>query len=169
MFSRWSPCSCSTSPYSGCSTTVPLHANSFLHARTIFFRSYSDESPCTVVSVLRPFRCCMRTWTSPSCTSSSELLIASANGSNVLRFWMDIRLNVYTLCSNETLLRDDARQHQMSLMSDSVNATRRRRRRPATTNLRKLQSVMADVRAAAPRNGNVTRRRKLLLIRTIDK
>lgn len=28
MFSLWSPCSWSTSPYSGCSTTVPLHANS---------------------------------------------------------------------------------------------------------------------------------------------
>lgn len=103
MFSRWSPCSCSTSPYSGCSTTVPLHANSFLHARTIFFRSYSDERPCTVVSVLRPFRCWIRTCTRPSCTSSSELLIASANGSNVFRFWMDIRLNVPSLCSNKTL------------------------------------------------------------------
>lgn len=29
----------------------------FLHARTIFFKSYSEESPCTVVKVLRPFRC----------------------------------------------------------------------------------------------------------------
>lgn len=29
----------------------------FLHALTIFFKSYSEESPCTVVKVLRPFRC----------------------------------------------------------------------------------------------------------------
>ena len=28
MWFLWSPCSCITSPYSGCSTTVPLHANS---------------------------------------------------------------------------------------------------------------------------------------------
>lgn len=29
----------------------------FLQARTIFFRSYSAERPCTVVRVLRPFLC----------------------------------------------------------------------------------------------------------------
>lgn len=113
MFSRWSPCSCSTSPYSGCSTTVPLHANSFLHARTIFFRSYSDDRPCTVVRVLRPFRCWIRTWTSPSCTSSSELLIASANGSNVLRFWMDIRLNVALFV--ETKRCDTTHEHRITV------------------------------------------------------
>ena len=117
MFSRWSPCSCSTSPYSGCSTTVPLHANSFLHARTIFFRSYSDERPCTVVSVLRPFRCWIRTWTKPSCTSSSELLIASANGSYVFRFWMDIRLNFGALCSTKHC--DTTHVHELTV-TDNV-------------------------------------------------
>lgn len=53
----------------------------FLHARTIFFKSYSDESPCTVVKVLRPFRCWILICTRPSWTSSSEPLIASAKGS----------------------------------------------------------------------------------------
>jgi len=53
----------------------------FLHALTIFFKSYSEESPCTVVKVLRPFRCWILIWTRPSWTSSSEPLIASAKGS----------------------------------------------------------------------------------------
>lgn len=53
----------------------------FLHARTIFFRSYSAERPCTVVSVFRPLLCCILMCTSPSCTSSLAPLIASANGS----------------------------------------------------------------------------------------
>lgn len=53
----------------------------FLHALTIFFKSYSDESPCTVVKVLRPFRCWILICTRPSWTSSSEPLIASAKGS----------------------------------------------------------------------------------------
>ena len=34
-----------TSPYSGCSTTVPLHANSFFATFTIFLKSYSAERP----------------------------------------------------------------------------------------------------------------------------
>ena len=34
-----------TSPYSGCSTTVPLQANSFLATFTIFLKSYSAERP----------------------------------------------------------------------------------------------------------------------------
>lgn len=53
----------------------------FLHALTIFFKSYSEESPCTVVKVLRPFRCWILICTRPSWTSSSEPLIASAKGS----------------------------------------------------------------------------------------
>lgn len=36
---------------------VSVDALTFLHALTIFFKSYSEESPCTVVKVLRPFRC----------------------------------------------------------------------------------------------------------------
>lgn len=57
----------------------------FLHARTIFFKSYSELSPCTVVRVLRPFRCWILIWTSPSWTSSSAPLLASANGSEALK------------------------------------------------------------------------------------
>ncbi len=38
----------------------------FLQARTIFFRSYSLESPWIVVRVFRPFRCWIRMWTRPS-------------------------------------------------------------------------------------------------------
>lgn len=57
----------------------------FLHALTIFFKSYSEESPCTVVKVLRPFRCWILICTRPSWTSSSEPLIASAKGSATRR------------------------------------------------------------------------------------
>uniref|UniRef100_A0A0E9XDI0 Uncharacterized protein n=1 Tax=Anguilla anguilla TaxID=7936 RepID=A0A0E9XDI0_ANGAN len=39
MFFLWSPCSWITSPYSGCSITVPLQANFFLKAFTSFFLS----------------------------------------------------------------------------------------------------------------------------------
>lgn len=53
----------------------------FLHARTIFFKSYSDDRPCTVVKVFRPLRCWILICTRPSWTSSSEPLIASAKGS----------------------------------------------------------------------------------------
>lgn len=60
---------------------VKSESFTFLHARTIFFKSYSEESPCTVVKVLRPFRCWILICTRPSWTSSSEPLIASAKGS----------------------------------------------------------------------------------------
>lgn len=53
----------------------------FLHDRTIFFRSYSADKPCTVVNVLRPLRCWILMCTRPSWTSSSAPLIASAKGS----------------------------------------------------------------------------------------
>ena len=41
-----------TSPYSGCSTTVPLHANSFFATFTIFLKSYSAERPFKMKSKL---------------------------------------------------------------------------------------------------------------------
>lgn len=64
-----------------CGRRVNAGTLTFLHALTIFFKSYSEESPCTVVKVLRPFRCWILIWTRPSWTSSSEPLIASAKGS----------------------------------------------------------------------------------------
>lgn len=64
-----------------CATLLSSLALTFLHARTIFFRSYSAERPWTVVSVFRPLLCWILICTSPSCTFSSAPLIASANGS----------------------------------------------------------------------------------------
>jgi len=82
---RWSPCSCKTSPYSLCSITVPLQANSFLHALRIFLRSYSEERPWMVVRVFLPFLCWIRMWTKPSWTSFSPPFAASAKGSEKKR------------------------------------------------------------------------------------
>lgn len=44
-------------PLSLAGRRVSVGILTFLHALTIFFKSYSEESPCTVVKVLRPFRC----------------------------------------------------------------------------------------------------------------
>ena len=55
----------------------------FLHARTIFFKSYSAESPWIVVNVFLPFLCWIRICTKPSCTPSSSPLAASAKGSGM--------------------------------------------------------------------------------------
>ena len=85
---RWSPCSWMISPYSGCSTTVPLQAKSFLKARTSFFLSNSSLMPCTVVKVLRPLRCWIRMWMRPVprfrsvVPRSLKPPVASLNGSN---------------------------------------------------------------------------------------
>lgn len=78
----------------------------FLHALTIFFKSYSEESPCTVVRVLRPFRCWILICTRPSWTSSSEPLIASAKGSAKRG---RNKISRYANTHRRTIARDDAR------------------------------------------------------------
>ena len=85
LLKKWT-WSWTTSPYSGCSTTVPLQANSFLATFTIFLKSYSEDSPCTVVRVFLPFLCWILMWTNPSWTDSSSPLFASAKGSNAFKF-----------------------------------------------------------------------------------
>ena len=55
----------------------------FLQTFTIFLLSYSSPMPCTVVTVLRPFLCCILIWTNPSWDTPipSLSLKASWNGS----------------------------------------------------------------------------------------
>ena len=59
--------------------------STFLQALTIFFKSYSAESPWMVVNVFRPFLCWIRMWTRPSWTPLSSPLAASAKGSGMGR------------------------------------------------------------------------------------
>jgi hypothetical protein len=76
-------------------TQLIIYLHTFLQARTIFLRSYSEESPWTVVNVFRPFRCWILMWTKPSCTPSSLPLIASAKGSRNLQSRLLVNSSVH--------------------------------------------------------------------------
>ena len=47
MLFLWSPCNCTTSPYSWCCTTVPLHANSCATRQEPGTLLLTDSPSCT--------------------------------------------------------------------------------------------------------------------------
>ena len=57
---RWSPCICSTSPYTLSFTTAPLQFSFFFRYFEIFFRSRSSSRPETVRIHFLRLRCWMR-------------------------------------------------------------------------------------------------------------
>ena len=81
MFFLWSPCNWITSPYSQCSTTVPLHANSLEMSRKVEQEWEVNSKELTMGCYLYVLYKYIRTSTSPTIPSQETRLITTDGSS----------------------------------------------------------------------------------------